>query len=78
MVNDCNINADSYCNIGHSYEEPHVYKHGTDEAKCYLAGSHHFSVAEIEIFKVNLTMRGAHLSYETFYLLVSFIIKKKQ
>ena len=52
IYDDCNINTDSYSNLGHSYELPNEYTSGSIEAMNYLAGSFYFTVSEIEVFKL--------------------------
>ena len=44
--NDCNMNYDSCSLLGHSYEYP------STNAYYSLAGSKHFKVLEIEVYKV--------------------------
>ena len=44
-----NTNTDSFSNLGVSYTHPQ-YRHGTDEAQCFLAGSSYFQVSDIEIY----------------------------
>jgi hypothetical protein len=45
-----NLDPKSFSNLGRDYKHP-TYDYGTDEAKCFLAGSDFFQVSEIEIFK---------------------------
>jgi hypothetical protein len=52
ISNDCNINTDSYSYLGYSYEAPNGYAWYSNEANNYLAGSHEFSVLEMEVFKL--------------------------
>jgi hypothetical protein len=40
----------SYANLGYTYELPHGYTYGTEEAKKYLAGSYQFRIKELEVF----------------------------
>ncbi|CDW75181.1 tldc domain-containing protein [Stylonychia lemnae] len=54
LYNDCNANASSYSNFGNSYQLPDGMAIGSEEANNYIAGSHYFTVSEIEIFKVTL------------------------
>jgi hypothetical protein len=44
------MNESSYSNLGHSYQHP-KYKFGSNEAQVFLAGSHNFRVADIEIYQ---------------------------
>ena len=39
-----------YGYLGKSYKHPQ-YEEGTNEAKTFLAGSHKFQLAEIEVYK---------------------------
>jgi hypothetical protein len=41
---------DSYSNFGYAFKHPH-YEEGTNEAKSFLAGSHRFQLAEIEVYQ---------------------------
>lgn len=44
---------ESYSNLGICYQ--HInFKVGSNEARCFLAGSYRFRVAEIEVFQINL------------------------
>ena len=52
ISDDCNINTDSYSNLGYSYESPNGYACGSNEAQYYLAGFSNFAVDEIEAFKL--------------------------
>ena len=40
----------SKCKLGFSYDH-HYYETGTDENEQFLAGSKHFRVSEIEVYK---------------------------
>ena len=51
LDNDCNVNSNSYSNLGDSYES-NGYAKGSAEAKSYLAGSYQFTVLEMEVFKI--------------------------
>ena len=50
-----NSNSDtnkmSFSNLGNTYVHP-SFQNGSNEAKCFLAGSYNFSTSEIEVFKV--------------------------
>ena len=46
---DSNINKESYCDFGYSYQHPD-YEKDSDEAKNILAGSFNFETLEIEVF----------------------------
>ena len=50
-LNDkCNANTTSYSNLGNTYSLSNGLVSGSEEAKCYLAGSYKFEVAEYEVF----------------------------
>jgi hypothetical protein len=51
ISNKANTTTDGYSNLGYSYTHPQ-YAYGTNEAKIFLAGSHHFQLAEIEVFQI--------------------------
>ncbi|CDW74544.1 UNKNOWN [Stylonychia lemnae] len=53
LYTDCNNNASSYSNFGTTYKPPDGIVQGQDSANTYLAGSHYFSVKEIEVYKVS-------------------------
>ncbi|CDW77572.1 UNKNOWN [Stylonychia lemnae] len=57
LYTDCNINGiqndSSYSNFGTIYRPPDGMVYGQESANTYLAGSHYFSVKEIEIYKVS-------------------------
>ncbi len=42
-------NKSGYSDLGHSYTHPD-YSVGSNEARSFLAGSHHFEVLEIEVY----------------------------
>ena len=46
---DSNINKESYCDFGFSYQHPD-YEKDSDEAKNILAGSQYFETLEIEVY----------------------------
>ena len=52
--NDCNINTNSYSILGKAgyCERPQDIEPWTNEAYSYLAGSKHFKVLEMEVFKL--------------------------
>ena len=56
IVNNANTRKDSYSNMGFTYKHPQ-YACGTDEAKTFLAGSFHFQLDEIEVYKKNKLTR---------------------
>ena len=49
---NCNINANSFCNLGGTYSPPDGYKYESAFAQNYLAGRHKFKVLEIEVYEV--------------------------
>ncbi|CDW83697.1 UNKNOWN [Stylonychia lemnae] len=50
---ECNNNGSSYSNFGTTYKPPDGMIANSEEAKMYLAGSHNFTVKEIEVYKVS-------------------------
>ena len=48
---DCNVNTNSYSDLGSTYES-NGYAYKSTEAKSYLAGSYNFTVLEMEVFKI--------------------------
>ncbi len=54
IANDCNINTNSWSNLGYAgyYELPQGIEEDTDEAYSYLAGSCNIKVLEMEVFKL--------------------------
>ena len=48
----CETDSKSYSNFGNSYTLPNGMEYASKEARSYLAGSNHFKVSEIEVFKV--------------------------
>ena len=50
ICNESNNNQTSYANFGMSYELPHGYVVGSEQARNLLAGAHKFSTKEIEVF----------------------------
>jgi hypothetical protein len=50
IANNANTTMDSYSYLGHTYSHPQ-YAQGTNEAKSFLAGSFHFQLDEIEVYK---------------------------
>ena len=49
IVSDSNINKESYCDFGFSYQHPD-YEKDSDEAQNILAGSQYFETLEIEVY----------------------------
>jgi hypothetical protein len=49
ILGGSNSNQNSLSDLGRSYQHP-TYAQGTNEAKCFLAGSRNFRVSEIEVF----------------------------
>jgi hypothetical protein len=49
IESDSNINEDSSCDFGYSYQHPD-YERDTDEARNILAGSNYFETVEIEVY----------------------------
>ncbi len=47
-----NQNTDSFSYLGDGYECPPNIEPNTNEANSYLAGSEHFSLSEIETYKI--------------------------
>ena len=52
--NNCNVNKNSYSNLGRTYTSPEGVKYNTPIAKNYLAGEYKFRVKEIEVYVVSL------------------------
>jgi hypothetical protein len=52
IANNSNLNSESFSNLGSVYQHP-TYLHGSQQAKCFLAGSSQFQVLEIEVFQQN-------------------------
>ena len=52
LYDQCNNNGSSYSNFGTTYKAPDGMVQGSEDANNYLAGSHSFTVKEIEVFKV--------------------------
>jgi hypothetical protein len=50
ISSDSNTNTNSSSNLGRSYQLPYDYTYDTENARSFLAGSHRFQVAEIEVF----------------------------
>jgi len=49
IVNDCNLNTDSFSNIGKTYTN-NSFIYNSNEAKSFMAGSFKFLVNEIEVY----------------------------
>ena len=52
ISSDANINTDSHSNPGATYTGNGITVHDTDAGHKFLAGSWHFSLQEVEIFKL--------------------------
>ena len=50
ISNDANKNEESYSKLDYSYKHP-SYMYGSNEAKTFLAGSFHFKLSEIEVYR---------------------------
>jgi hypothetical protein len=50
IADNSNTKMDSRSDLGHTYKHPQ-YEEGTNEAKKFLAGSHEFQLAEIEVYQ---------------------------
>ncbi|CDW73712.1 UNKNOWN [Stylonychia lemnae] len=53
IKNDCNVNRDSFSDLGETYLPPEGYQSKEETTKCYLAGSYQFKVIDIEVYKVS-------------------------
>ena len=53
IANDARSNANSYANIGHTYEAPSGYTHCQANTRSLLAGSYHFTPSKVEILYLN-------------------------
>jgi hypothetical protein len=47
---NANSNQSSYSNLGHTYQPPPGYQHGTQQTHSLFAGSYNFTATEIEVF----------------------------
>lgn len=52
ITEKCNQNKNNFSDLGGTYSLPEGYKHGSVEARSFLAGEYKFRVREIEVFKV--------------------------
>ncbi|CDW80390.1 tldc domain-containing protein [Stylonychia lemnae] len=52
ISSDCNINSDSYSNLGHTFQVPDGYVYGQENTRQYLVGGLKFKVIEIEVYRV--------------------------
>lgn len=50
IADNANANTNSFTNLGHSFKHPN-WTHGSNEAKCFLAGTYNFQVLEVEVFQ---------------------------
>ncbi|CDW89372.1 tldc domain-containing protein [Stylonychia lemnae] len=54
IYDDCNINCDSYCDLGGTYSPPQGIIKNQQQAQTYLAHTHKFRVIEIEVYSIIL------------------------
>ena len=52
ISNNCNVNNNSFCNLGISYSLNNSAKSESIESKSYLAGNVNFKVSEYEVFQI--------------------------
>jgi hypothetical protein len=52
ISNNCNVNNNSFCNLGNSYSLNNTAKCESIESKSYLAGNVNFKVIELEVFQI--------------------------
>jgi hypothetical protein len=52
ISNNCNVNNNSFCNLGNSYILNNSAKSESIESKSYLAGNVNFKVTELEVFQI--------------------------
>ncbi len=52
VSNKSNENCESLCRLGYSYKHP-FYDDYTEQANLSFAGSHHFKIEDIEVFKLS-------------------------
>jgi hypothetical protein len=50
ICNNANSNQSSYSKLGHTYQPPPGYQHGTQQTQSLFAGSKNFTPTEIEVF----------------------------
>lgn len=50
VANESNVNVNSHCKFGYSFRLS-GYEYGSNQAKCFLAGSEFFQTDEIEVFQ---------------------------
>lgn len=50
ISNNANENHSSRSNLGRIYQHPPGYRYGTPQTRALLAGKHHFTPTEIEVF----------------------------
>ena len=50
IADNANINTNSFTNLGCSYKHP-VYAYGSNEIKCFLAGTYNFQISDVEVFQ---------------------------
>ena len=51
ICGNANANHSSQSNLGRIYQHPPGYQYGTPQTKALLAGSPHFTLTEIEVFR---------------------------
>ena len=52
ISNNCNVNNNSFCNLGNSYSLNNTAKCDSIESKSYLSGNVNFKVTELEVFQI--------------------------
>jgi hypothetical protein len=52
LANNCNESWENSGRLGYSYKHP-FYSDNSEEAKSFLAGSHHFKAEEVEVFQLD-------------------------
>ena len=50
IADHANTNTVSYSDLGRCYKHKN-YAHGSNRARCFLAGSHNFQVSNIEVYQ---------------------------
>ena len=52
ISNNCNLNTNSFCNLGNSYSLNNCSKSESIESKTYLAGNINFKITEYEVYQI--------------------------
>lgn len=52
VIDECNTHNHSWANLGHCFALPASMTHGSEDARCYLAGTPTFKVTEFEVFQI--------------------------